>query len=161
MRHILYIILALCVGAAVGLIIGRRQSRAPSVIVSETVRVDTLRDTVPVPVEVAVISHERRRLPVATQSDSDTAAPPDSADVIVPVTQAVYTDSLYTAWISGYEPHLDSIAIFAPVRTVTIQTPPPRPPRWSVGIAAGYGYSPGRGFAPWIGIALTYSIKSF
>ena len=36
----------------------------------------------------------------------------DSAAVIIPIVQKKYEGDEYTAWVSGYEPHLDSINIF-------------------------------------------------
>lgn len=41
----------------------------------------------------------------------------DTVWITVPRTQKKYTDSTYTAWVSGYEPRLDSIHVYR--RTVT------------------------------------------
>lgn len=71
-----------------------------------------------------------------TLHDSDTIAVP------VPIEQKRYDDSLYTAWVSGYEPALDSIALHQPevVNTITRTIVKPAP-RWSIGPAVGVGIS--------------------
>lgn len=83
----------------------------------------------------------------------------DSIEVEIPVTQRHYVDSTYDAWVSGYEPRLDSIRVYArnETRTVRIREPPRR---WHVSVTAGYGYTP-KGFQPWIGIGISYSIFSW
>ena len=44
----------------------------------------------------------------------------DSIEVPVPIIQKRYDDSLYTAWVSGYDPALDSINLRLPTITETI-----------------------------------------
>ena len=66
----------------------------------------------------------------------------DSIEVPIPIVQKRYEDSLYTAWVSGYEPALDSIDLRIPTVTNTItKTIIKSAPRVSVGIqvCAGYG----------------------
>ncbi|MDD3040240.1 DUF6808 domain-containing protein [Bacteroides sp.] len=62
----------------------------------------------------------------------------------VPITQKEYKDSLYRAWISGYNAKLDSIEIYSPARIITervfIQS---KRKRWGLGLQAGYGYPNG------------------
>ena len=71
-----------------------------------------------------------------TLHDSDTIA------VSVPIEQKRYDDSLYTAWVSGYEPALDSIALHQPEVVTTIERTIIKPaPRWSIGPAVGAGIS--------------------
>lgn len=64
----------------------------------------------------------------------------DSIEVPVPIVQKKYEDSLYTAWISGYRPTLDSIEVRVPevTRTVT-KTIVETAPRVSVGVQVGGG----------------------
>ena len=59
----------------------------------------------------------------------------------VPVEQKRYDDSLYTAYVSGYRPQLDSIRLHLP-STITETTITQRiaPPRLSIGIQTGVGY---------------------
>ena len=65
----------------------------------------------------------------------------DSIEVPVQIQQKRYDDSLYTAWVSGYEPALDSIDLCIPTVTNTItKTIIKSAPRVSVGIQVGAGY---------------------
>ncbi len=87
---------------------------------------------------------------------------PDSVDVEIPITQTVYEDSTYTAYVSGYRASLDSLIFRMPRETMTI-TKYPKPKRWSVGIQVGYGMTL-KGtpqFAPYVGIGVSYNLFSF
>lgn len=65
----------------------------------------------------------------------------DSIDVPIPIYQKRYDDSLYTAWVSGYEPNLDSINLRLPTITETITNTIVKPsPLITFGIQAGAGY---------------------
>ena len=64
----------------------------------------------------------------------------DSIEVSVPIIQKRYDDSLYTAWVSGYEPNLDSINLRLPTITETITQTIVKPsPVFTFGIQAGAG----------------------
>ena len=152
------------------LIVGARR-RAESAV--HAVRRDTLiiRDTVrmsrPVPVREEVV----RYVTVKVAADSSNLANigKDSADVLtaadhfpdtaqtvmLPITQQVYRDTAYTAWVSGYAAALDSIEVY-PRTLIVRQTalPAAKPRRWSFGIQAGYGLTP-RGMQPYVGLGLT------
>lgn len=84
----------------------------------------------------------------------------DSAEVEIPIEQSVYEDSTYRAWVSGYRARLDSIEVYARRETVTVTRTTRQPRRWGIGITAGYGYGT-KGFQPYVGIGITYSIFSF
>ena len=63
----------------------------------------------------------------------------DSIEITLERTQLTYRDSLYTAYVSGYDARLDSLVITYPtVSEKWTVTKPAR--RWSVGVQAGYGY---------------------
>lgn len=89
---------------------------------------------------------------------------PDSAEVIVPITQTVYEDSTFTAYVSGYRASLDSLIFRMPREVTTItNTHYQKPKRWSVGIQVGYGMTL-KGtpqFAPYVGIGVSYNLFSF
>ena len=85
---------------------------------------------------------------------------PDSVEVVVPITQRVYGDSLYRAYVSGYRPQLDSIFVYPRTSYITT-TVKEKPKRWGIGLQAGYGYSPGRGMSPYLGIGVSYNLYSF
>lgn len=84
----------------------------------------------------------------------------DSATVELPMVHRHYADSTYEAWVSGpIAPRLDSVRVFSPKTIISRQKWKP-PKRWHIGISAGYGYGP-EGFAPYVGVGITYSILSF
>ncbi len=72
------------------------------------------------------------------QTQQDTVH--DSIEVPAPIVQKRYDDSLYTAWVSGFEPALDSINIHQrEVLTTVTKTVVQPAPRLSVGVQAGAG----------------------
>lgn len=133
----------------------------------DTVRV-TVYDTVifrkPVAVDSVVIRHVPVKLPASVKEDTVLLHEDkrDSAEVVIPITQKVYRDTAYTAWVSGFMPSLDSISIRQSTHYVT-ETVPARRKRWGVGIQAGYGVTAERNprFAPYIGIGITYNLFNF
>ena len=149
--------------------IGYRTGRnyADSVPAYDTVRVtvyDTITYRTPVAVDSVVVRYVTAKIPVASVQDSviRLEEPRDSADVAVPITQKVYRDTAYTAWVSGYMPSLDSISILQSTHYVT-ETVPARRKRWGIGVHAGYGVTAERNprFAPYIGIGITYNLFNF
>ena len=75
-------------------------------------------------------------------SETDTIEAHDTLMVEVPVEQKRYDDSLYTAWVSGYQPALDSIQLHQPEVVTTIERTIVKPaPRWSIGPSVGAGIS--------------------
>lgn len=81
----------------------------------------------------------------------------------VPRTQKVYSDSTYTAYVSGYEPCLDSIFVrqkiieHSIIETRTVPTKQFR--RWNVGVIGGYGYGfKSKEFEPFVGVGVTIGI---
>lgn len=68
--------------------------------------------------------------------------------------QKIYSSDYYKAWVSGFEPALDSIHIFSQREVVTIT---PKKKRWGIGLQAGYGYSLG-GWSPFVGIGISYNL---
>ena len=81
------------------------------------------------------------RIPVPGKRDTLRDTIRDSIDIPVPIYQKRYEDSLYTAWVSGFEPKLDSIDLRLPTITETVTKTIVKPsPLFSVGIQAGAGY---------------------
>ena len=85
-----------------------RVERVPGEVVRDTIitnRIDTVWDTVPVPVYESVVDSFPFVVPVPVPGDTvrDT--------VYLPITQKIYKDSLYTAYVSGYRAKLDSIEV--------------------------------------------------
>ena len=79
------------------------------------------------------------KVPVPKYLPGDTIH--DSIEVPIPIIQKRYEDSLYTAWVSGFEPNLDSIRLYQPTITETITKTIVKPaPLITFGIQAGGGY---------------------
>ncbi|MCQ2257818.1 MAG: hypothetical protein MJZ41_07495 [Bacteroidaceae bacterium] len=122
--------------------------------------VDTVYDTIavikPVPKDSLVVRYSHIRVPVNdTISVHDTLTMTDSTTIALPITQKHYKDSLYEAYVSGYEPNLDSIFINRP--TITITNTRIKVHRLGVGLQGGYGITP-KGFQPYIGVGLHYTL---
>lgn len=79
-------------------------------------------------------------IPYPVSEPSDTIH--DSIAVPIPIEQKRYEDSLYTAWVSGYRPALDSIRLHQPEIVTTItKTVVQKAPRFSFGLSVGPGIS--------------------
>lgn len=86
---------------------------------------------------------------------TDTIMVKDSVWVRLPIEQRVYEDSLYKAWVSGYDARLDSIRIYRPTRTITITNEKKQSPI-SWGMQAGVGITP-KGIQPYVGVGVQVS----
>ena len=81
--------------------------------------------------------------------------------VEIELTQKVYSDSTYTAYVSGYKPNLDSIFVRQKIITSTrieervVKEKVLR--RLNFGITVGYGYGfQSKMFEPFAGVGITY-----
>ena len=84
---------------------------------------------------------ESCHVPVPWQ-DSAKVQSPDSLEIPIPIEQKRYEDSLYTAWVSGFRPALDSIRLHQPEIITTItETIVKKAPRLSIGLSVGPGVS--------------------
>lgn len=84
---------------------------------------------------------------------------PGRDSVAIPITQKVYADSTYTAYVSGYRPTLDSLRINMRERIVTATAVAKRK-HWGVGVTAGYAITP-KGFHPYVGLGINYNIATW
>ena len=93
--------------------------------------------------------------PLLLSGDSDSTA------VEIPITQKRYEGEDYRAYVSGYEPRLDSIFVYA--RTTTIRERSTKPPKkWCIGIQGGMGYGiKSKQVEPFVGIGISYNFISF
>lgn len=157
-RCILYTLLLL-VWFFVGFMSGKRYgTRAVEPTTVYEVVVDTVTEYLPVIQYERVVDTVYYSV-VARAEGQEAVADADSVHIELPVIQRHYGDSIYEAWVSGpLDPRLDSIRIYER-KTVEVRTATPTK-RWHIGATAGYGFS-ARGFEPYIGIGITYSIFSF
>lgn len=157
------------------LVIPRNCSTGNNGVVSDTTRVvvyDTISYYKPIAKDSVVVRYITERLPVADVKEdnflnniTDTIAmvAPDSANVVIPITQKVYEDSTYTAYVSGYKPSLDSIFVYPSKEVQTITTKDNDKSRWSLSVSVGYGLTLTKQptFAPVASVNLSYNIYTF
>lgn len=77
----------------------------------------------------------------------------DTVQVRLPIESKHYEGESYDAWVSGYEPSLDSIKVYN--REVIVKQ---KHSRWSVGMQGGVGITP-KGVQPYVGIGIGYRLK--
>ena len=81
--------------------------------------------------------------------------------VQLPREQAYYSDTLYQAWVSGYEPRLDSLHIQQKeVYINTIIHESAKRKRFNISISAGYGMGKD-GLTPIVAVTGGYTLLSF
>ena len=119
---------------------------------------DTIVDTIKVVKPLAVDSVVTRYKWVNVERVKDTTIVNEVSEVVfdtirirLPIESKHYTAESYDAWVSGYEPQLDSIKVYQ--REVK-----PKQSRWSIGLQGGVGMTP-RGVQPYIGIGIGYRLK--
>lgn len=165
-KNILILVLLLF-ALVLGFILGRGkkgEERVKERIKAEVVtKYDTIKDVAPKPVHDTIVKWQATRVPKEHLRDlTEMTKGSDSVDVTLPITQRTYRDSNYTAWVSGYQPKLDSIHTYNKMvyTTRTIERTITKPPRkWGIGINAGYGYGiNSKLFEPYIGVGVTYVI---
>lgn len=92
-------------------------------------------------------------------SDSCVKNTPDSAKVVIPITQKVYEDSTYKVWVSGYNPKVDSIFVYNKTNVVNHYFKS-KEKRWGLGVQVGYGIGK-NSLQPYIGIGINYNIAKW
>lgn len=166
MKNLIYI-LGLIIGAFLVSLFWRRCADNTEVVtdtIFKVVKVDR-----PIVRESTIVKYKVVRLPIAKDticvssrkciSVSDTIK--DSVFVEVPIEQKVYSDSNYTAWVSGYHPRLDSISITQKeISFHKLVNNSKGSKRLYLGIQVGYGITP-RGMQPYLGIGVSYRFVGF
>lgn len=159
MKNLLWVI-GILIAAIVGFVGGRSYRTVPpraSPISDTIVRTDTIRDTVPVPVDSIIVRWKVLKVPV---TDTIYTSSQDSVTLALPIQQKEYQDSTYHAWVSGYEPSLDSIHVYSRQTFVTQVQYVERKKHWGLGVQLGAGLC-GNKLQPYIGIGITYSLLDF
>lgn len=146
-------------GAIVYFALKGKHTRPQPKQVDTTTVYDTIAYYIPVPVDSLVVRYDTVRLLSVrdtithTEIAYDTIVR-DSVNVVVPITQKRYETEDYRAYVSGYQPSLDSLFITKPTQIVRITE---KPSRWGIGISAGYGIGT-KGLSPYIGVGVVYRI---
>lgn len=119
---------------------------------------DTIVDTITVVTPVAVDSVVTRYKWVNVERVKDTTIVNEVSEVVfdtirvrLPIESKHYSTTNYDAWVSGYEPSLDSIKVYN-------HTIVPKQKRWSIGVQGGLGITP-KGVQPYIGVGVSYRLK--
>lgn len=136
-------------------------SSAERSIVNDTVTfIDTIPFFLPVAKDSLVVRYETIRIPVPEETPDSCRNETDSVAVNLPVQSKMYEDSTYKAWVSGYNPSLDSIFVYPRTVFMTERERETKPPnRWALSLTAGYGYTPGEGMKPFVGVGISYTLK--
>lgn len=148
----------LCISVLLNVILYTEHGRIKSEKVCDTTKVtivDSVKKSFPVPVDSIVVRYITRSLPIASDSATKQLRS-DSVKVQIPISQKVYEDTLYRAYISGYEPNLDSITIKQRTNYIT-HTIRDKESRFRIGLQAGYGLTP-KGMQPYVGVGLSYRL---
>ena len=116
--------------------------------------VDTIRVVKPIAVDSVitrykVVNVERVNYVDSVNTISEVVF--DTVMVRLPIESKHYEGEYYEAWVSGYEPNLDSINVYN--RTIV-----PKPKRWSIGLQGGLGITP-KGVQPYIGVGVNFRLK--
>lgn len=152
-------VVGIVIGALLAVLFMRDGEANSQVDVTTEIKYDTIPYYMPVPVDSYITRYEVVKLPAVRDTITDSLIYKDtlihdSVNVVVPITQKKYEDSTYTAYVSGYNPQLDSISIY---RKTIYQTITEKPRRFGVGITGGYGYGKG-GLTPFVGVGIYYNL---
>ena len=181
---LIFFLVGLLCGGVIGFGVGRGTAEKGAdgkIITTDTItRYDTLLVKSPTARDSIVVKYITKTLPSSKQKKNDTflaenyaqnngenipaqemSDERDSVAVKIPITQKRYDGENYSAWVSGYEPSLDSIFVRGRTDVITIRETKP-PNKWYIGVQCGVGYTfKSKQFEPFIGVGLSYSIISF
>ena len=144
--------IVLAVGAIVGFLSGFFTAKGiydkpiEESVTRDTVTLyDTIPDYHPMPKDSAHIKYVTKWLPRAvydTIVKTDVITCHDSVLVEVPITSKHYGNENYDAWVSGFEPSLDSIKVYQKETLITeIRTISKPPNKWELDIVGGIDYN--------------------
>lgn len=173
-----YILWTIAILFVLSLVFNARTCQTSLGVVSDTTRVmiyDTIKVIKPIAKDstvvryvtevVKVVDHIEDKLEKVADSETVSDCPgldSDSVKVSIPITQKVYEDSTYKAYVSGYKASLDSFFVYPSKEVLTINIKP-KPKRWGIGVQVGYGLTlqPQPKFAPYVGVGISYNIFNF
>ena len=157
MKILLYII-GLIFGAFLLSLVWRRCADSTEVVTDTIIKV--VKVDRPIVRESTIVKYEIVQLPIAKDTICVSDTIKDSVFVEVPIEQKVYSDSNYTAWVSGYRPRLDSISITHTEVSHKLVNNSKGSKRLYIGIQVGYGITP-RGMQPYLGLGVSYRFVGF
>lgn len=105
---------------------------------------DTIPDYTPTPKDSATIKWVTKWLPAKhdTIMQWETLTIHDSVAVQVPITSKHYGNEQYDAYISGFEPNLDSIFVYQKTEYITTTITKMKPPdKWDLNVVGGIDYN--------------------
>lgn len=150
-KHLIILAAAAILCLLCGFLVGKGMYDRP---LDESVSRDTvtLHDTVPeylpAPKDSARIKYVTRWLPAKhdtvyseNYAQSFAEIMPDTVAVQVPITSKHYSGKNYDAYVSGFEPSLDSIFVYNETQYITETITKSKPPnKWSLSVNAGVDY---------------------
>ena len=163
------------IGALCGFFLGKSmyQPTYGEKVERDTVLVhDTVPDINPTPKDSATIRYITRYLPIAKRDTSSRVDHfieannmvdhfADTSNMIaveIPITSKHYGSKDYDAWVSGYEPSLDSIKVYQRTEYITERITISKPPnKWELDLIGGLDYNTARqDFTPYAGGEILY-----
>lgn len=124
--------------------------------------IDTVRVDLPVPRDSVVIKYKTAYLPAVQDTthvyDTSKVTIYDSVRVYVPITQKIYKEKEYTAWVSGYSASLDSLELHLPTTVITRTEKTPLLD-CGIGLQGGVTWVPQDGFKPYLGVGVQIGIS--
>lgn len=173
-RKIVANALAVIVGVCFGLMVHqctRKPVEAVKVKVDTVVVYDTIADYRPQAKDSVVVRWVTLRVPTGGRGGTHVTDDPDTVGEVtgmvhdtvavdIPITSKHYETESYQAWVSGYEPSLDSIKVYQRTEYITETVTRMKPPaRFSVGLQGGYGYGfKSKQIEPYVGIGVSIRI---
>lgn len=164
--HIIIASVFFAIGALCGFFLGKSmyQPTYDEKVERDTVIVrDTVFDYPPAPVDSARVRYVTRFLPVVKNDTINhfvevSKMIHDTVEVQVPITSKHYGSKDYDAWVSGYEPSLDSIKVYQRTEYITERITISKPPnKWELDLIGGLDYNTTRqDFTPYAGGEILY-----
>ena len=158
---VMTVLIAMMLGFGVGMFVGHGcvdiEERCDTIVRIDTVRVEkpVARDSVVVRTEKVYVRVSAEPTLAENEDDSES----DSVAVEIPITQKVYEDSLYKAWVSGFHASLDSIRLYNRTNTITITKTIRK--KWSLGLGAGVSLGTDGRLTPGITLSVQRSLIDF
>lgn len=163
-------LIAIVIGISFGLIVNHcaRKPTESVKIVTDTVIVhDTVPDYQPTPVDSVRVKWVTRWLPSKQDTVNQVIAINnlihDTVAVEVPITSKHYKGENYDAYVSGFEPNLDSIFVYNETQYITTTITQSKPPnKWELDAVAGIDYNvTSQRYTPYAGGELLYKPSRF